>query len=64
MVFEDFPVYHVNSYNRDLKYQYDTNGILNAISFYSSTQATLNDCDWALEVWRYRGEQSMEIPLL
>lgn len=41
MVFEDFPVYHVNSYNRDLKYQYDTNGILNAISFYSSTQASL-----------------------
>lgn len=64
MVFEDFPVYHVNSCNRDLKYQYDTNGILNAISFYSSTQASLTILIELLRSDGTEGSRDVEIPLL
>lgn len=45
IAFEDFPVYHVTRYNRDLKYQYNTNRILNVIYFRSTTQGTLNNFD-------------------
>lgn len=45
MVFNDSLVYPVSRYNRDLKYHYNPNNILNLISSHSATQATLTNFD-------------------
>lgn len=50
MVFNTSSIYPISGYNRDLKYQYNPNSILNLISAYSATQATQANFDWALKL--------------
>lgn len=45
MMFNRYSIYPISRYNRDLKYQYTPNIILNLISSYSATQATLTNFD-------------------
>jgi len=49
-VFEDFLMYDVSWYNRELKYQYNTNIFLNMIYFHSTTPATPINFEGALKV--------------